>query len=226
MLKLPNGPITLSRDELRDVLFSVKGARVVTITARTKPDMVGGKKCPLAGLEKVSLVNGIINFSYENAVDAQRYRETDDVELVEKFTPEPRRWGSRLYAADTVQSGKHRMLPLVDKLRHDQPYFSFEDIKQTPSDRLYLELKVQKSLGHVYYLDDVEVSHSDAEEHIRKPSPSATQQVEREVILRDYALVNIQQLTLDGNTFVVAEEMTLPQLAERTNQRNKGAIAV
>jgi hypothetical protein len=218
MLKLSNGPITLTRDELKTVLINVRGAKPVTITARTKPDLVGGKKCPLVGLEKVAVVNGLINFSYENSVNKQREREAEDIEEVETFHAEPRRWGSRLFTENK------RMLPLVHKVKHDNPYLTFNDLQALPADELLLELKVQKSLGHQYLLNGEVIPNEEAEQYTRSSS-AGRQGVEREVILRDYYLHNIEQVVMDGETFVLGSELTIPQFFA-THSKKGDPIAV
>lgn len=205
------GSILLSRDEFKELLFDIRGAKPITITARTEPDLVGGKKCPLHGLKKVSVVNGLINVIYENSVNRVREREAGDEE-VEPFIAGPRKWGVRLYTDD------NRRLPLVDKLKRDNPYVSLSELKQTPADRLCLELKVQKSLGHTYELDGVEIPDEEVLPHLRPKPP-------REVILRDYGLVNIENAVLNGETFILGNEMSPMQLLSR-QQKKGGVVAV
>ncbi len=215
MLKLSSGPLTLSRDELKDILFHIRGAKPVTITARTVPKLIGGKSNPLAGMEKVATVNGIINFCYENAVNSQRAREAEEIEDVELFEALPRTWGSRLF------TDNNRMIPLVDKVKHDNPYLTFEDVKKIPTEQLLLELKVQKSLEHNYYLNEEVIPNEVAEEQVYQ-SPGSRQGVKKEVLLRDYYLTNIEQVVMDGNTFVLGYEVSLPQLIE--NQKARGGV--
>ena len=208
MLKLPDGPIMLSRNEFKEILFEVRGARPITVTAKTIPDLVGGKKCPLHGLTKTSVVNGMIGTIYENAVNRVRERLAGEDE-VEPFVAGPRVWGSRLYTTD------ERRLPLVDKAKHEHPYISFEDLKATPADQLYLEVQVKKSLGRKYELNGEEIPEADVLPHLRK--------VEQEVILRDYAIRNIQAVVMDGQTLILGEEVFAPQLFK--THKSKGAQA-
>lgn len=209
MLKLPGGTITLSRDELKQVLFGVRGAKPVTITARTVPKLKGGMKNRLNGLEKLSRVNGIINFSYENAVNKQRQREDND----EKFEAEPRKWGVRLF------DNERHMLPLVAKEPElSSPYVTFEDLKRIATDKLYLELKVQKSLEHEYYLNGVIVPNDEAELEVYKAPSSGRQAVEREVILRDYAFGGIEEVAMDGNVFVLGQTIGTSQFIKKGEQ--------
>ena len=213
MLRLPNGPITLSREEFKGVLFGIRGAKPVTITARTTPKLSGGMKNRLTGLQKLSMVNGIINFSYENAVNKQRERE----DVAETFHAKPRSWGVRLF------TDQQKMIPLVAKVDTDFPYFTFEDLKRVPVEKLYLELKVQKSLKHEYYLNGELVPNDEAEKEVYSAPSSGRQAVEREVILRDYALDNVEEVVMDGEVFILAREMTLPQFIEPHTK--KGELA-
>lgn len=174
----------------------------MTIVARTNPTLVGGKSCPLAGLEKVATVNGVINWSYENSVNNQRLREggpTDDSGEVEQFVSAPRAWGRRLHEAFPDRRG-NRMLPFVAKQWNSETIESSE-LERLPLDELYLELKVQKSLACQYFLEGVEQSAETVQPYLRERRESSRQEVENPVILRDYKLSSLVSLTVDGNTY-------------------------
>jgi hypothetical protein len=197
---------TITRSTLRDMLFNQRGATFVTMTARTVPVLVGGKKCPLAGLTKVSVINGTINWSYQNAVNAQRLREgtpTDENDVVEHFVPHPRSWGVRLHEA-LAERSKARLLPLVAK-NWNSSEITAEELATLPVEELYLEFKAGKSIEYKYFLADKEVPADEAHQHIRPASPSSRQQVENEIILRDYKLCSIEQITMNGESYELTD---------------------
>ncbi|RDJ35712.1 MAG: hypothetical protein DWQ19_12915 [Crenarchaeota archaeon] len=173
----------ISTVELKELLERQRGASFVTIIARTKPQFIGGKSSPMVGVEKVSRVNGVVNWSYQNAVNNQRTREgqpLDEQGEVEFFEPEPRSWGQRLH--DEVG----RLLPTVEH-----------------KGRTYLELKVQKSIEYSFYRDDQRIPNEEVLPHLRKNTEGRRQEVDNPVILRDYALDSIKAIRLDGELYVV-----------------------
>ncbi|MHC4315220.1 MAG: hypothetical protein ACYSW3_22475 [Planctomycetota bacterium] len=161
-------------------------ATIVTILATTDPKVKKGSKRgqPAANrfygrTEKRSVVNGIVNWKYSNAVNNQRAREHEgDISTLEHFEPAPRKWGVRLEG-----------LPFVEH-----------------KDKLYLELKVQRSLGHEYYATDTgELLPTDEVEQclpVRKAS--SRQGVEKEVILRDYDVNSITGIRIGGEEYTVS----------------------
>lgn len=170
----------ISIDSLTELLYSQKGATFATILARTMVDLVGGKSCPLAGLQKLALTNGVINFSYANAVNNQRARENN----TEYFEPEPRRWGIRLL------DGK-RLTPLVLNPKTNEKY---------------LEMKVERSLKYAYYdTAGCHVRKSVVAKYLRQRKESETQKLDKEIILRDYKLSGIVAIRLNGQIYGVSK---------------------
>jgi hypothetical protein len=194
---------TLSRSELRDRLFHLRGATFVTMVARTVPTLRGGKSCPLKGLEKISRVNGLVNWSYENSVNNQRGREAEVGEQPEKFVAHPRKWGKRLHDALRLESGKQRLLPLV---AYDFPVsdITLDELRKIPVDELYLEFKFERSLWHHYELNGKDIPASQVEPWLPPKRESGRQEVEKPVILRDYKLVNLQEITLGNETYALS----------------------
>jgi hypothetical protein len=164
----------ISTQQLVDGLRAQRGARPVTIEARTKPatckHAADGRVNPFTGLIKVSVVNGIANWHYEPAVNRQREREGKPVD----FEALPRKWGNR-------EKGS----PLVEH-----------------KGKLYLELKVEKSLGHRYFENGVEVPAEEVEPFLR-PASKSRQEVDREIILRDYSITSIEAATINGERYKV-----------------------
>jgi len=181
---------TLTRTELRNRLMEERGATAITIVSTTEPKFRKSSDNPFLGVcHKRSLVNGLMNWRYGNAVNNQRMREGQPVNeagAVEFFKPKPRQWGQRLIRQDGT------ITPLVEH-----------------KGRYYLELKVQRSLGHEYQCPDG--PKSDEEIHpwlIQRGPEGARQQVDNPVILRDYALDSINEIAMHGEIFAIVNDAT------------------
>lgn len=122
-------------------------------------------------IRKISIVNGIINFIYANSVENQRERERLDLE---EFEPQLRRWGNRILNT-----------PLV---RHKGRY--------------YLEVKVE-NVFETTYVDSngVEIDREEIDEFLYSSSQPSTQKTEKEIILRDYKIENLEQIKMYGDVF-------------------------
>ena len=181
----------ITREQLVELLTTLaterRSASIVTITARTVPKVKKGSgrgqapANPYFGrCEKVARVNGIVNWRYANAVNNQRAREHDGpIEDLEHFEAEPRRWGQR-------QDG----LPFVEH-----------------GEKLYLELKVERSLDHSYFASDTgeQFDNEAVEEWITRRDESGRQDVERPVILRDYGIESITHIKTGGIEYEVTD---------------------
>lgn len=168
------------------VLQNLRGAKAVSFVAVTEPDMRAGN--PFGGrLRKMSYVNGMLNTVYARSVQRQREREQQPLDAngnVEQFMAMPRKWGTRLQRADGT------ILPLVEhKGKH------------------YMEVQVGKSLRHVYMFDNGTPVGAKGRKLVRawlrKKVEGRRQMVDKPVILRDYSLENLRELTIDGQTIVV-----------------------
>lgn len=176
---------TITRSDLVEKMKGRRGSFFVTIVAETDPRLLKTNN-PFTGVRKISRVNGVLNWVYENAVNNQRVRENQPVDAageVEHFTAMPRKWGSRIRRDDGT------VTPLVEH-----------------KDKHYLELKVQKSLGHEYRdANDAVIDPSAVAPFIPKRKEGERQEVDNPVILRDYAIENITQITLDGVVYEVTD---------------------
>lgn len=200
----------LARAALRDMLFNQVGATFVTFIARTEPKLKGGKKNRLHGLQKVANVNGTINWIYENAVNNQRGREAEEGELIEAFEALPRTWGQRLHDALPKRTGGHRVLPWVAHEKGNKEKYAnrfrctLEELQAMPVEDLYLEFKPGTSIEYKYMLNGVEVPAEEAHAEIYvAPNEGQRQEVEEVVRVRDYKLTNIEQITMNNNTFIL-----------------------
>lgn len=208
---------TISLAELRDKLLEQRGATVISMVTRTSPDLVGGKKCPLVGMEKVSYVVGMINWDYSNSVNRQRIRENQPIDgsgEVEEFKAMPRAWGRRLHKIMSEERGKEfgnrkrSLLPFVHhtkgvKWSLEDGDVTIEELKTLPVEELSLEFKPENTVEYKYFLDGKEVDKELAHQHVRPASASSRQETRKEIILRDYKLTSIEQVTIGGEVFIV-----------------------
>lgn len=128
---------------------------------------------PFQGVRKISGVNGVINWNYEKAVNRQREREGTEG----NFEAHPRKWGQRIEGT---------------------PFVAHKD-------ELYLELKVE-STDTPTYVDSAGnvIEKEKIKAFLPTQSSNAEHQgVEKEIILRDYKVSGITQITYGGNTYLV-----------------------
>jgi hypothetical protein len=167
-------------EELREILMELRGAKAATIFAKTEPKMRKTDNPYIGRVLKHSQVNGMVNWHYENSVNNQREREGHG----EIFEALPRKWGTRIKRPDGT------LTPLVEH-----------------KGQWYLEVKVQQTIRHEYRFVGTERKlNRISMEELRKflterTGEGARQELEKVVILRDYALENIYQLTLDGQEY-------------------------
>jgi hypothetical protein len=165
----------LRHSELRELLSARRGAQIVTLTAVTDARLRKTGNPLAMPVLKVSRVNGIVNWNYQLAVVNQQLREGS---AAPEFQPEPRAWGTRI---------------------PDSPFVEHKG-------NLYLELKVERSLGHNYRDSNGGLLDAAVVQPFlpAKRSNAEHQGVEREVVLRDYALSSIDQITVGGVSYQVA----------------------
>lgn len=91
------------------------------------------------------------------------------------FESEPRQWGRKISPMFVEHKGK-----------------------------LYLETKVERSLDHRYIdANGAEIPEEAVAPFLPKRSPSTTQETEKEILVRDYALDSILSVAFGGEEFVV-----------------------
>ena len=170
----------ITRDELIEALgLPGRGAQPVTIVTETDSRMVkkhrqtGDPNPYLGRVVKRSRVNGMVNWVYANSVNRQRGREGEE----QDFTPEPRKWGERVAGT---------------------PFVAHKGA-------LYLELKVERAVEEpVYLCDGQEIDRAQIAAYLPKRRSNAGHQgVEQEVILRDYRVDSIREITFGGRHCIV-----------------------
>lgn len=102
--------IEISASNFVAMLYSVRGATMVSFIASTEPRLRAGN--PFPGLRKVSKIGGVLNFNYAAAVNRQREREG----MTPDFVAEPRKWGQRVEGTPIVtHNGKFYVECKVEK---------------------------------------------------------------------------------------------------------------
>lgn len=159
--------------ELENMLNELRGATFVNIVATTNCRLP--RKTGYKDAVKVQNFNATINFHYENSVNNQRIREGKQP----VFEAMERTWGKRRLTED------NRLTPLVD---HDG--------------KVYLECKIEKIIETKYFMYGKEIEASVIEPLLRE-STASRQGLEKEVVLRDYDLDNINTITINSKTYIV-----------------------
>ncbi len=168
----------MTPSELIVRLSAIRGACPVTIETRTVPTMRKTGNPYAGNVVKLSRVNGMVGWHYAASVNAQRVREGGSAD----FDAVPRKWGERVASTPFV----------------------------VHNGRVYLELKVERSLGHEYQTVAGQPVPVDALAPFlpaQRPD-NGRQGVEREVVLRDYAIDSIAAVTLNGQRHVVGDNVT------------------
>ena len=168
--------------EFRDLVVTAPWATFVTIEAETEPSWASKspKINPHAGkVVKRARVNACIFWYYEKSVNRQRAREG----IEDDFVSAPRAWGIRL------------------------PGTPFVEYKGN----LYLECKVERALGYSYHSRETGeiVGNEEVEPFLKAVNGSGRQGVEKTVIIRDYAMVNIRSIVYCGQTYTLQQEQPL-----------------
>lgn len=163
-------PITITLQQFANIVLERKGAQIVTLTTATEPRLK--RSNPFGPITKISVVNGVINFNYQNAVNKQREREDKETD----FVSQPRTWGQKI--AHT---------PFIE---HNGKY--------------YLTIKVEKTQSPTYVdSNGHEINVSDLIPHMYAQSESSRQDVEKEIITRDYCMSNVTMVTMNSVTYQI-----------------------
>lgn len=159
----------VSQSELMNIILERKGTTIISFTSITEPKLK--KTCPFQGVRKHSYVNGMIGYNYQNSVNLQREREGKESD----FQAEARAWGERL----TIDG---KPTPFVEhKGNH------------------YLTVKVERAVQKPRYFDASgnEIPASELEPYFYAQGQSR-QELDKEVIPRDYKLESLVAIRLGG----------------------------
>jgi hypothetical protein len=174
---------TLTRSALVDAIQNRRGAFPLTIVAETEPAMRKTDN-PYVGTTKIARVNGFCGADYENGVLRRRSAEG----VHEPWEALPRKWGQRV-ARDNGS--------LTGLVRH---------VNKDGIERWYVELFVGKSLQHEYRFNGAVLDGNLLHPFMPQRREGERQGLEKPVIVRDYAVDNIQQVTMDGTTYDIGDE--------------------
>ena len=163
---------------------------LATLHTLTVPEMVKKHRTTKAAnpwlgrVTKAARINVVLGGDYRSMVDNRRLKEAapqtlEDLALIEAFEPMPRAWG--------VRRGRS---PLVDH-----------------KGKVYVEAAVLRVYESGLLIDGEPASDDDAAD-VRQylPHPKeegARQEVERPVILRDYAMASLRAIAYAGELFAI-----------------------
>lgn len=170
----------MTRDALVDSFLARRGTFPLTIVAETAPDMRKTDN-PYVGAVKVARVNGMGGaWNYEDGVNRLRDKEDKPMD----FTAFPRKWGQRVLHDDG------RLTGLV---QHEKDGVT----------KWYVEMRVLRSLQHEYRFNGAVLDSALIHPFLRQKQEGSRQELDRPLILRDYSVANIRQITMDGVVYDV-----------------------
>jgi hypothetical protein len=179
----------MTYDDFKTLLESRKGASFITFTAITEPNWKALKETgpnPYKGkVRKRCKINGVINWAYETAVNKQRVREGSEPD----FDALPRAWGIRVHGTPWVTHKEKTYLELKCQNVYEVEYLDENGDVLPDTDVLDADLNVVKHSVYFY---------------VKPSAGNDRQQLDREVILRDYTLENIKEFTWNGVTDTLA----------------------
>ena len=121
-----------------------------------------------------------VTLGFQYAAAVNRQRTREGSEA--DFVAEARQWGTRIPGTFLVEN----------------------------KGKLYLETKVERSLGHAY-VDSKGRQLTDEEVAPYLPARGESrQEVDREIIVRDYSLDSIRSISCKGETYLVMHDVTVP----------------
>jgi hypothetical protein len=116
--------------ELEKALRRIDVAMIVTVRTRTEPKMRKTDNPFYGDVYKYSVLNGIVNFHYQKAVNRQRSREGVEPD----FESQPRAWGSRISGCPLVVHQDKLYLEI--KVEHERAEYRRKDGSAVSHDNL------------------------------------------------------------------------------------------
>ena len=166
--------VKTQRDLIKTVLINHKGNGFAHIVTKTVPDMNKTSNPFWGNVFKIADIQIQAGFHYINSVNNQLTREGKVADAVVKS----RAWGHRIDGTCLV-----------------------EHVNKLGEYRLYLEAKCER-LNSVYYVDGMnqQIDKATIKKWLKgKGAKSSTQaNLEKEIVLRDYALDSILWIAIDG----------------------------
>jgi hypothetical protein len=158
-------------------ILEIKASHATFVALRTRTDARLRKTGnPYPNVRKLSRTQVVIGHKYENSVNNQRKREGSEP----TFEAMPRKWGERKAGTPFVEH----------------------------NGKLYLECGMLRVLDEPQYIAESgdELPREAIEPFLpTKGSNAEHQGVEKEVILRDYAIESITEITIDGERYEIVD---------------------
>ena len=169
--------IQITVQQFIDMVLSRAGAQIVTIITATEPKLK--KTNPFGIITKKSVINGIINFNYTNAVNRQRNREGNEQE----FTAATRSWGQKVAGTPFVEhNGQYYLTIKVEKT--EKPEFVDPN-------------------GNTVNVEDLQ------QHFYASSRSSGRQMVADAVITRDFKLSNVTAIKMNGEQYMIVQRGTV-----------------
>lgn len=178
--------VRINRAKLIGMMYELPHSEIVTLHTNTDARLRKTSKIdktirnPFPNVRKCSIVNGLVEVSYETCVNNQLKREGKEAD----FKAAKRQWGSKVN--DTTRTLVHH----VDKENGEYAqYFNFNS-------RHHVE---------TYYVDEngEKLDKSDIEQFISDKKPSSRQGTDKEIVWRTYKTESIVAVAARGFLYVV-----------------------
>lgn len=166
-------PTYVTMNELVVIMSRVKGSVIATITAITEPAMKKTNNPFINRVQKRTVQNVMLNFTYENSVNSQREKEGNE----EEFIAHPRKWGQRIQGT-----------PIVD--HKGKMYLETKPNGKAQSTEWFLDGQPTNLAIFQHFLT---IPNSNKEH----------QGVEKEIKVRDFAFINIAEVKMQGKHYIV-----------------------
>jgi hypothetical protein len=160
------------RENLLNILSTVKGTSAVSFNTTTSVKMNKTNNPYHGRVTKVSKVNGIVGFNYKNSCNNQLEREGKE----KNFKPQSRKWG------------KHdEKIPCV--INHTNKNGEFKQ---------YVNLKVQSTSDKPkYFLDDEPINKEVIKDFLpQSKKPNTQKNIDDEIVVRDYDVDSIDGMSI------------------------------
>lgn len=169
----------VSQTEMQEVIETVKTSTFVSIQVETEVDM-NKTGNPFYGATKTNVVAGQIGFDYENAVNNQLGREDKPLD----FSAQAHKW------AVPMENGCRNLVQNKDR------------------SKTYLRIKVQGAGEPTYKFEGQIVSKEAIAPYLKPHRKPLTQDgVDKEIVVRMYALANILAIKIMGEDLAVGENI-------------------
>ncbi len=169
----------VTRDELQEVIESVITNTNVSARVVTECDM-NKTDNPFYGATKENIVAGNIGFDYECAVNNQLGREDKPLD----FVPQAHKW------AVPMENGCKNL------------------VQNRERSKTYLRIKVQSAGEPTYYFKGSPINKETIAPYLKPHKKPHTQEgVDKEIVVRMYALSNVLSMKILGNELIVGEHI-------------------